>query len=476
MEESPLGRVQGVRKPRRGDELEVTVERLDARGRARGSFEDLTGEYTVVLRNGIPGQRARVRVLKRRGNKLDCGVLEVTERAPGEIDARCRLFGLCGGCSFQNLAYPAQLEAKHGLLVDLFRHAGLDVPVAEVVGAEDPWRYRNKMDFTFSRRRWVEDHEPEGAPQGFALGLHPSGQFRRVLDVDTCVIQAEPADGILNSARRIAVEQGLDPWHIVEHHGLLRHLVVRCASTGEILVNVVTSTETPELVPAFAAALIAEHPEITTLVQTTNERTAQTSFGQSELVLHGPGTITEVLHGLEFKLSAGSFFQTNTAQASRLLDVILEEARLEPTDVVHDLYCGAGLIGLACAPHASSVWGVEVIESAVRDGRANAVANGIENAHFVAGDVSEELDRPDVPTPDVIVVDPPRVGLHPKVLAALAETSARRIVYVSCNPRAAAGDVGALVAKGLRLTSIRPVDLFPHTPHVECVLTLVRDA
>ena len=478
-ESSLVGRVQGLRKPRRGDQIEVTVERLDVRGRACASHSDDTGDYRVLLRNGIPGQRARVRVLKRRGHKLDCGVLEVLERAPGEVEPRCRLFGVCGGCSFQNLAYERQLEFKHGMLVEVLAKAELHVEVAPVLGAEDPWRYRNKMDFTFSTRRWIEDHEPEGAPQGFGLGLHPSGQFRRVLDIESCVIQSELSDAILCSARRIALEQELEPWSIQEHKGLLRHLVVRHASTGELLINVVTSTETPELVPPYAAALVAAHPEITTLVQTINERSGQTAVGQHEVVLHGPGTIQETLHGLHFTLSAGSFFQTNSAQAERLLDVILEEAQLQAGDVVHDLYCGAGAIGLACAAHVREVWGFEVVASAVRDGRANAQANGIENIHFIAGDLAHEISNPSAPAPDVCIIDPPRAGLHPKVLGALGdlrEAGARRLVYVSCNPRAAAGDVGALVAKGWRLVRVRPVDLFPHTPHVETVLTLERDA
>jgi len=227
-------------------------------------------------------------------------------------------------------------------------------------------------------------------------------------------------------------------------------------------------------VPPYAAALVAAHPEITTLVHTVNERTAQTAVGQREVVLHGPGTIVETLRGVRFAISAGSFFQTNTAQAEALLGMVIEEARLEAADVLHDLYCGAGAIALACASRVREVWGFELVEAAVRDARRNAAANGIENARFVAGDVAAELVRPSVPAADVCVVDPPRAGLHPTVLEALGAARSRRVVYVSCNPRAAAGDVGALAAKGLRLVRVRPLDLFPHTPHVECVLTLER--
>jgi 23S rRNA (uracil1939-C5)-methyltransferase len=384
---------------------------------------------------------------------------------------------VCGGCSFQDVRYAVQLELKRDMVEHALRDAGLAAEIEACVGCDEPWAYRNKMDFSFSARRWVGEDEPEDAPADFALGLHPAGQFHKVLDVEACPIQADECTAIVQTARRLALEQGLAPWHIQRHEGLLRHLVLRCSvATGEILVVLATAREAAERVAPYAAALVAAHPSIATVVQSINPHGAQTAIGEREVILHGSGAIHERLAGLEFRLSARSFFQTNTAQAERLVELVRAAAAARAEDVLYDVYCGAGVLGLALACDVRELHGFELVEAAVRDAWRNAAHNRVLNAQFVAGDVVESLSADGRSAPDVAIVDPPRAGLHPKILPALGAMPFRRLVYVSCNPRSAARDVASLAAAGLRLTRVQPIDLFPHTAHVESVLTLERDA
>jgi 23S rRNA (uracil1939-C5)-methyltransferase len=469
--------VNQVRKPRYGDEFVVAVERLDERGRGIGRAQHESGSYRVALERALPGETVRAAVLRRRKERIDARALETLRVAPERVEPRCQHFDVCGGCTWQHASYAAQLRAKRELVVRALRERGLDAPVDAVEPCAEPWRYRNKMDFTFGAKRWVLASEVENAAQGFALGLHPRGQFRKVLDVESCSIQFERGDLIVRDARRLALERGLDAWDVSRHVGLLRHLVLReSRATGEILAQLTTSEEAPDLVRPYAEALRALHPEITTLVQAINTRGATIATGERDLVLAGSGTIRERLAGLWFRISANSFFQTNTRAAERLVELVLAEAAPTGDDVVLDLYCGAGSLSLPLARAARRVVGVEWIEAAVQDARANAAANEIVNVEFASGDVRAWMKAATDSRHDVVVVDPPRAGLHPDVAQLLAQRCARRIVYVSCNIAAAARDGVELAREGWNVARVRPLDLFPHTPHVECILTLERRA
>lgn len=470
----PLATPPPARKLRYGDEIEVVFERFDERGRARGKF----GAYDVTVRHAVPGSRARVKVLRRKRDDVEGYVLQVLEHGASRVEPRCAHYPACGGCSLQDLAYDAQLAGKHALVTAAFRAHGLAerVDIAAVAPAREPWHYRNKMEFTFGNRRWIAPEEPQGAPASFALGLHAAELFSKVIDVRACSIQPVLADALVASARELALEHGLEPWDLRAHAGLLRFLAFRIArGTGEVLVNLVTASDAPERVPPYAAALVARHPEITTLVQNVNSRAGQTAFGEREHVLHGPGRIVERIDGVSFEISANSFFQTNSAQAELLFALVRDAARLTGQERVFDLYCGTGAIGLALARSAREVVGFEQVASAVADARRNAALNGFPHVSFVEGDVLASLAAwPATDTPDVCVVDPPRAGLHPNVPAKLAALAPARIVYVSCNPQSGARDTALLVAAGYELESVRPLDLFPHTPHVETVIALVR--
>jgi len=462
------------RKPRYGDELELVFARFDGKGRAVGT----AGEFTVSARGGLVGSRARVKVLRRRRAEIEAHVLEVLERGPLAATPRCEYVPHCGGCSLQALDYAAQLAGLEADVRAAFDAQGLGaVPILPIVGARELYRYRNKMEFSFGTRRWIHPGEPAGAPDGFALGLHAAELYNKVIDIGRCWIQAEVADRVLASARALALEHGLEAWDLRTQRGLLRHLAMRAPRTGELLVNLVTSADAPERVGPYAAALVAREPAITTLVQNVNTRAAQVAIGEREHLLHGPGFVHEELCGVRFAISANSFFQTNSAQAEVLFGMLREEAALSGAERVFDLYCGTGALGLVLARSAGEVVGCEQVPAALADAERNLALNGFANVRFVLGDVLASLAQlASAGRPDVCVVDPPRAGLHPDVPARLAALGARRIVYVSCNPHSGARDAALLAGLGYRVLRVRPLDLFPHTPHVESVITLERGA
>ena len=457
-----------VRKPRRGDLFEVDVESLDARGDGCGRRDG----FTFSIRHAVPGSRVRASVLRRRRNRINATIDEVLSPSPVEATPRCEHFRTCGGCTFQNLEYDAQLRQLERTLVEtlaLIEHR----PVDPIVGCANPWNYRNKMDFTFGSKRWIESGEPPDAPNGFAVGLHVPGRYDKILDVKRCDIAFIEASAILGTVRELAKGAGLTAWDVREHAGLMRHLVLRKGfATGEIMADLVTTDDAPEQIDPLAERLRERHPELTTIVQHTNRGVALVATGD-ERVLFGPGVIHEELGGLTFRISAASFFQTNTVQAEELVRIVREEARASRGATVFDLYCGSGLFSLALAKEGAGVTGFELVPAAVDDARLNAERNGLGDVRFVAGDLVETLSA-ETETPDVCIIDPPRAGAHPKVVSMLSRLAPSRIVYVSCNPKSAASDLALLCSNGYGVERARPVDLFPHTPHLECVFTLTR--
>jgi len=466
-----------ARKPARGDLLELELAEIDERGRTLGRFE----EFTVAVRGGVLGARVRARVHKRRRSGIEAGVDAVLAPSPHAAAARCPHVASCGGCSFQALDYGAQLAAKERLLARTLAPLA-PARIEPVLGCESPWNYRNKMDFTFGRARWIEPGEPLDAPSGFALGLHARGHFQKVLDVRACEIAFAEAAPIVGTVRTLARELALEPWDVRARAGLLRHLVLRKSwHSREILADLVTTEAAPERVAPLAEGVLARHPELTTLVQHVHPGVSLVASGAHARTFRGTGVIEERLAGLAFTISAHSFFQTNTPQAERLVQLVCELAAVRADETVFDLYCGCGVFALALARAAGAerVVGFELSESAVADARANAERNGLAGVRFVAGDLAltlapEQLALRSLPRPAVCIVDPPRAGLHARVLDSLRLLEPARIVHVSCNPRAAVQDLAPLLASGYRLERVQPLDLFPHTPHLECVFLLTR--
>jgi 23S rRNA (uracil1939-C5)-methyltransferase len=477
---------QAPRKPRRDDRFVARVDGLGRKGRAVGRIGPYAVEWSGWAgppgHGVVPGARVVGQVKRRRRDQLEARVLEVLEPSPDAAEPRCPHFASCGGCAFQDLAYPAQVRELERGLARALAPLGRDLRPS-VEPAPSPFAYRNKMDFTFSNRRWVEAGEAERDEEDtdFALGLHVAGRFQKVLDVRSCAIHFEGADALLSDVRDAARASGLPAWDVREHTGFWRHAVLRRGHhTGETMVHLVTTPVAGDAARERAlervrGQLLERHPSLTTIVHSETERLSTVAVGERERVLHGSGRIHDELLGVRFAISAASFFQTNTAAAERMLAWI--GARLaDEGGTLHDLYCGAGAIGLALADRFERVVGVELVPDAVADARANARANGIEHVEFHAGDVPALLagELAGLARPEVAIVDPPRAGLHPDLVERLALDPPRRLVYVSCNPSAAARDLEPLLARAYVLEAAQGFDLFPHTPHLECVFDLRR--
>jgi 23S rRNA (uracil1939-C5)-methyltransferase len=466
----------------RGAEVELSVEKFADRGK---SLARLDG-YVVFVEGAVPGDRVRARVFKRKKSFAEARLLEVLAPSPLRTEPRCEYFWSCGGCKWQHVRYEAQLEMKRQAVEEALVHAGgfdlkaMGVEVRPTIGADEDrvYFYRNKMEFSFSAGRWLTGWEiasGEDLDKDFALGLHVPGRFDKVLDLRACYLQSAWSARLVNGVRAFAKAQGWTPWDTKRQRGYLRHLVIRQPEhTAERMVNLVTSHEDAERMAAFAAFLRTYFPEVTTLINTINSGPAQTAFGERMTTVFGPGVVHDRLGPYVFEIAANAFFQTNTRQAERLYDVAAAFADLRPDDLVYDLYCGAGTIALYVSGQVRRVVGVELVEEAVANARANAAANGVENCQFVAGDMLKLFTPAFVEQhgrPDVLIVDPPRAGMHPKVVEELARLRPERLVYVSCNPQTQARDL-ALLGGRYRIEAVQPVDLFPHTHHVENVVAL----
>ena len=466
------------RKPRRDDRFEITAEGLDERGLGRATV----GIYPVRLARVLPGERVLAQVVKRRRNGIDARVLERLAPSPDAVEARCPHTRDCGGCRFQELAVPRQLEEKRRLAERMLEPLADQLPgeLPGVVPSPKIYHYRNKMDFTFAAARWTEA-EDDGRRTDFALGLHAPGRHDKGLDVLACAIAFEGADRLLATVRELALASPLEPWNTNDHTGHLRHLVVRRGEhTGELLVDLVTAEGCDEEVDALAAELLARHREITTLVHNATDRLSSVAIGERERVLFGPGHLRERLGDLEFQISAESFFQTNTLAAEQLIttagEFLAPSSEPGQAGVLWDVCCGTGTFGLALAKRFEQILGVELSESAVRDARQVAERNGIANARFEVADAKAALvgGELDWPRPDAVLCDPPRAGLPAGVAAAVAAAEPERVGYVSCNLRSAVRDLPAFLEAGYRIAQVDLFDLFPHTPHLEAFFGLER--
>ncbi len=458
--------------------VECRVEGLDPKGWALARVAGTR----LRFRGAAPGERVRVRVRSVRRRRAEGRLAELLEPAVERVAPRCAHAGECGGCTWQHLGYDAQLALKREAVVRALTEAGLSdevPPVAPVIGSQQRYGYRNRMDFDFSAARWLTHEEvASGVPceQDFALGLHAPGSFFKVLDLTECHLPPPWCARLLGELRGLASARGWAPWNIRTHEGWLRHLVVRSAAeTGEAMVNLVTSAPDEERIALLAELLRERFPEVTTFVHTVHAGRAQNAEGEPRVVF-GSGVVRDRIGAVEYAISPFSFFQTNTAQAERLFGVVRDLAQLTPEQRVYDLYCGTGSIALFIAPHVASVVGLELDAAAIADARANAAANGIANAAFVAGDM-KALFTPELVAvhgrPDLLIVDPPRIGMHRAVVDQILALAPKRIVSVGCNLTTQARDVG-LLSQDYAIEAIQPVDLFPQTPHVENVMGLRR--
>ncbi|MCB0722346.1 MAG: 23S rRNA (uracil(1939)-C(5))-methyltransferase RlmD [Ignavibacteriae bacterium] len=466
---------------KKGDEIEINIDDMNDDGRGVGR----TGEGLVIFADKVvPGDKALVRIRKKRNKYAEASFLELLEPSKYRIDPRCEYFGTCGGCKIQNLDYDRQLAFKKGVVGNAFKRIGgfegLEIP--EVMGSDDIFFYRNKMEFSFSDDKWVVNPDDAGEEkERFALGLHVPRFHSKIIDIHECFLQSEVSNRMLNFTRDFFKKRGVSVYSTQTHEGFLRFLIIREGkNTNELMVNLVTYEHDEELINEYAEKLRETAPEVTTLVNGLSNKRAQVAFAEDEKVIFGSGIIHEKLirqDGKEFsfKISPNSFFQTNTLQAQKLYDVTLEFGEFTKDDKVLDLYCGAGSIGIFISDKVDSVLGVELIEDAISNANENMTLNSITNAEFIVSDIKDFLLSNDVKEYNKIILDPPRSGLHPKICEILSETSLDRIVYVSCNPSTQARDLQLICEKGnYGIEKIQPVDMFPHTYHVENVVSLVR--
>jgi 23S rRNA (uracil1939-C5)-methyltransferase len=447
----------------RDQEVELSIESLAFGG---NGVARLNG-FVVFVRRGLPGDRVRARVTKVQRRHAEALAVEVLEPSALRVEAPCAHYPACGGCRFQDLDYAAQLESKAAQVRDaLVRIGGLEEPpLEEIVPAESTFHYRNKLEYSFT-----------ATPAGPSLGFHRAGRWDEVLDIEQCWLTTDLGNAVRLAVRDWAREAGLPAYAQADGTGYLRHLVYREGrNTGQVLVVLVTAAGELHDADGLVAAL-RRFPEVRSIHHAVNETPAEVTNLPTTL-LWGEEAIEEELLGLRLRLRPTAFLQTNTAMAERLYELAVEFASLTGDETAWDLYCGIGSIGLAMARRSLTVWGVDISEESVACAIENAELNGIANAAFYAGDVGAAVQelRDRSGAPDVVVVDPPRAGLSGKAVRRLGRIGAPRIVYVSCNPTTLAGNVKQLRADwGYELIRARPVDMFPHTPHVETVALLER--
>ncbi|MFQ5652274.1 MAG: 23S rRNA (uracil(1939)-C(5))-methyltransferase RlmD [bacterium] len=460
--------------------LEISSLAFGGRGVARENG------YIIFVDGALPGQQVRARILRKRKAYAEARAVEILRPSPEEIQPRCRHFGECGGCRFQNLAYAAQMKHKRKQVIESLEHVGgfRKPPVLETIGSPEPFYYRNKMEFSFGRRRWLSAEEVNKDEickrRDFALGLHVRGRFDKILDLDECYLQSPLSVEILHFVRAFVVESAFKPYTTLDHSGFWRHLVVRTGTnTNELLINIVTADVGPAAaeVEQLAQKLTEDFPQITTVVHNINRRRAEVAISEEERVLFGPGHIQERIGEHLFQISANSFFQTNTKGAELLYAAVKEFACLQGGETVYDLYAGAGTISICLASQAGRVVGFEIFEDALRDARVNCELNDVTNCIFVPGDLKDSLASDqggDWGDPDIFIIDPPRAGMHEQVVRQVCRRGPARIVYVSCNPTTLARDARALHRANYELQQVQPVDMFPMTPHIELVSLLAR--
>ena len=447
----------------KGEELELSIESLAYGGNGVARHDG----FVVFVRGGLPGDRVRARVTKVKRGFAEGFASALLEPGPDRVEAPCRHFGTCGGCRFQDLAYEVQLAQKAQQVSDALVRIGriADPPLEPIMPATSIYGYRNKLEYSFT-----------AGADGVELGFHRAGRWDEVLDIEECLLTTDVGNAIRLSVRAWAREEGLEPYDQATGEGYLRHLVVREGrNTGQALVVLVTAPG-DRFEAGYLVDVLRRFPEVRSIHWAINDTPAEQTNLPTRL-LWGGEAIEEEIMGLRFRVRPSAFLQTNTEMAEQLYGLAREFAGLTGSENVFDLYCGTGTIGLALAPDAGTVWGLEISEEAVACAIENAELNGVENAQFFAGNVGQTIEElvEKAGAPDVVVVDPPRAGLAGKALRRTGALAAQRVVYVSCNPTTLASDLQVLRDDhGYELVRCRPVDMFPHTPHVESVSLLTR--
>ena len=454
---------------KRGQEIELVISDLAFGGQGISKVDDLI----FFVKDAIPGQKVLTKVSRVKKKYVETYKIKTLKQSADEIDPKCNHFKYCGGCTLQQLNYEKQIYYKQQQVYDILTKIGeiKNPKINDIIPCEKTFYYRNKMEYTFSGNPWYVDNETY---DDVIIGLHVPKRFDKILSIDECHIN-DPIFNHLNKAVKICVNKfNIEPYDVRKHIGFLRFLVLRIGvHTNEVMVNLVTSGYKPKLIEPIVDLIKDKFPEVKSIVNTINANKNNTATGNTKLI-HGESYINEKIGDYIFKVSANSFFQTNSYQVKTLYDYIVKTGEFKKNDIVYDLYCGTGTIGIYISPYVKKVYGIEIIEDAITDAKFNAKQNNIKNAFFYASDMKDFFTNKEtkIDKPDTIIIDPPRPGLHPDVIQDIKTLSPSKIIYVSCNPSTQARDIKILLEDSYKISDIQPIDMFPHTPHIECIITL----
>jgi 23S rRNA (uracil1939-C5)-methyltransferase len=458
---------------KKGQQIEVEITGIAFGGKGLVRINGMA----VFVDQTVPGDKALIRIIRKKKNYAEACVVELVEASPQRIKPPCIYSGFCGGCKWQFLDYDVQLIYKHQHVVESLEHIGQikNVPVHPTMASPLKFGYRNKMEFSCTDSRWLAPHEMQlsASAKGFGIGLHVSGTFFKIFDTKRCLLQPDLGNHLLDDARKFIRSSRLPVYGLRSHEGFWRFLMLRhSVAFDRWMVNIVTASDHHQSLQPLADALLEKYPNVISIVNNITARKAGVSTGEIEIVLAGAETIVDKIDSFAFEISANSFFQTNTAGAAQLYAIVKKYAELSGSETVIDLYSGTGTISILLAETAKEVVGLEMAPSAVADARRNCLMNRVENCRFLLGDIRELLPKISH-RPDVLVIDPPRAGIHQDVVKQVLALSPERIVYVSCNPTTLARDLDLLKA-AYRALEVQPVDLFPHTYHIESVTRLEK--
>ena len=455
----------------------VLIEGVAAEGKAIARIDGVV----LFVEYAVPGDVVNVKIIKKKKNYMEGVISSMIKPSEQRMEPFCEHFGICGGCKWQHLPYEMQLQAKQQQVYDqLVRIGHLSIPeISPIIPSDNTRYYRNKLEFTFSSKRWIygDENPEELSPQErCGLGFHVGRFFDKVLDIKHCWLQKEPSNRIRLFMKDYALSHGLEFYNIRENTGFLRNMVVRSNTAGDIMLTVVFAFEDHSLMDPFLSSIYEAFPEIKSLYYVINSKLNDSISDQECILFRGDDAIWERMENLRFKIGPKSFYQTNSEQAYKLYSAARNLAALEGGEVVYDLYTGTGTIAQFVSAKASKVVGIEYVKEAIDDANVNAEANGITNCSFYAGDMKDVLTSDFIKengTPEVMIIDPPRSGMHPDVVKTILEAAPQRIVYVSCNPASQARDL-AMMSEKYEITAVQPVDMFPQTIHVENICALKR--
>jgi 23S rRNA (uracil1939-C5)-methyltransferase len=453
----------------------ILIESVAAEGKSLARVND----KVVFVPFTVPGDRVDVKITKSRSSYMEGKATKFHVYAKSRIEPKCEYFTICGGCKWQMLPYEEQLKAKEEQVHDNFKHLGdFSFPDPEpILGSEETYFYRNKLEFTFSNRKWLTNYSKELDFADFnmnGLGFHLPGMFDRILDIENCYLQQEPSNSIRMSVRNFALQNNISFYNQRKHTGYLRNLIIRTASTGDLMVILVVGEDDQTSISRILDHLSKEFPQITSLMYVVNQKKNSTITDQKIELFKGKPYIMEEMESIRFKVGPVSFFQTNRKQAYEMYKLVRKYANLSGNELVYDLYTGTGTIANFIAPRASKVIGVDYVPDAIEDAKENSRLNGFGHTVFYSGDMAKVLNTKfieDNGRPNVIITDPPRAGMQEKVLKQIINAAPQKIVYISCNPATQARDISYL-KNNYRVSKVQPVDMFPQTQHVENIVLL----